>query len=303
MIKRKCLNLHKKWDREFILFFKIPLIEVKADLITNYLIEIALNNYMKGLISNDDGIMASGILACKKAVDSLCETYVVAPETQQSGIGHALTLYEPLRVNEHILRDGSKGYGVSGTPTDAVTLALFEIMDEKPDIMISGINTGFNIGRSELTTSGTLGAAIEAASFNIPTIAVSREVTRDDVKFENGDIEIDFDFATKMLKKIAKIVLKKGLPEGVDLLNVNIPEEPESEDIEVARLGRRMYVPHIEKRLDPRSKAYYWIGGDPYEGDEPGSDGYELLNSCKTTITPLKIDLTSDLSVLKEWLK
>ena len=138
---------------------------------------------MKALISNDDGITASGILASKKAVEDICETYIVAPERQQSGIGHALTLYEPLRVNEHILSDGSKGYGVSGTPTDAVTIALFEILDKKPDIMISGINTGYNIGKSELTTSGTLGAAIEAASFEIPSIAISQEVTRDDVKF------------------------------------------------------------------------------------------------------------------------
>lgn len=256
---------------------------------------------MKALISNDDGITASGILAAKKAVDMLCDTYVVAPETQQSGIGHALTLYEPLRVDEHILRDGSIGYGVSGTPTDAVTLALFEIMDEKPDIMISGINTGFNIGQAELTTSGTLGAAIEAASFKIPTIAISQEVTRDDIKFDNGEIQIDFDFAGKMLNKLAKIVLKKGLPEGIDLLNVNIPANPTDEEFEVVKLGNRMYTPFIEKRLDPRGKPYYWIGGEPYTADKPGSDGYELRRSQKTTVTPLKIDLTSDLSLLKEW--
>ena len=231
---------------------------------------------MKALISNDDGITASGILAAKKAVDELCDTYVVAPETQQSGIGHALTLYEPLRVNEYTLKDGSLGYGVSGTPTDAVTIGLFEILSEHPDIMISGINTGYNLGKAELTTSGTLGAAIEAASFGIPTIAISQEVVRDDIKFENGEVEIDFDFATKMLNKIAKIVLKKGLPEGIDLLNVNIPENPIND---------------------------YWIGGEPYDFDEPGSDGYELRKEHKTTVTPLKIDLTSDMSSLKDWLK
>ena len=258
---------------------------------------------MKALISNDDGVTASGILACKKAVEDLCETYVVAPETQQSGIGHALTLYEPLRVNEYTLKDGSKGYGVSGTPTDAVTIALFEIMDEMPDIMISGINTGFNIGQAELTTSGTLGAAIEAASFSIPTIAISQEVTRDDIKFENGDVEIDFDFAGKMLKKLAKIVLKKGLPNGVDLLNVNIPAEPVDDEFSVVRLGYRMYTPVIEKRLDPRNKPYYWIGGKPYDLDKPGSDGYELRKLQKTTVTPLKIDLTGDIGLVKEWLK
>ena len=257
---------------------------------------------MKALISNDDGITASGILACKKAVDSLCETYVVAPETQKSGIGHALTLYEPLRVNDYILRDGSKGFGVSGTPTDAVTIALFEIMDELPDIMISGINTGFNIGRAELTTSGTIGAAIEAASFNIPTIAISQEVTRDDVKFENGNIQIDFDFAGKMLNKLVKIVLRKGLPDGVDLLNVNVPENPVDDGFEVVKLGERMYLPVIDKRLDPRGKPYYWIDGEPYMSDEVGSDGHALKKLSKTTITPLNIDLTTDISLLKEWL-
>lgn len=258
---------------------------------------------MKALLSNDDGITASGILASKKAIEDLCDTYVVAPETQQSGIGHALTLYEPLRVNEHVLKDGSIGYGVSGTPTDAVTIALFEIMDEKPDIMISGINTGFNIGQAELTTSGTLGAAMEAASFDIPTIAISQEVTRDDIKFENGAIEIDFDFAGKMLNKLAKIVLKKGLPEGIDLLNVNIPADPSDEEFEVVKLGKRMYSPIIQKRLDPRGKPYYWINGEPYEEDEPGSDGFELRRAQKTTVTPLKIDLTSDMSLLKEWFR
>ena len=256
---------------------------------------------MKALISNDDGITASGILASKKAVEDLCDTYVIAPETQQSGIGHALTLYEPLRINEHVLKDGSLGYGVSGTPTDAVTLALFEIMDEKPDIMISGINTGFNFGQSELTTSGTLGAAIEAASFKIPTIAISQEVLRDDVKFENGYVEIDFSFASEVLERIARKVLKKGLPKGIDLLNVNVPANPTDEEIEIVTLGERMYIPLIDTRTDPRGKKYYWISGEPYENNKPGSDGYALQKEGKITVTPIKIDLTGDMDLLKKW--
>ena len=258
---------------------------------------------MKALISNDDGVTASGILSAKRAVEDLCETVIVAPETQQSGIGHALTLYEPLRVHKRVLKDKSIAYGVTGTPTDAVTIGLFQILDEKPDLMISGINTGFNIGRAELTTSGTVGAALEAASFGIPTIAISQEVTRDDVKFETGHVDIDFDFAEKMLNKIAKIVLKKGLPDGIDLLNVNIPANPVDDEFEVVKLGKRMYVPVMEKRLDPRGQPYYWIGGDPYNCDEKGSDGYELKISQKTTITPLKIDLTGDLKLLKDFLE
>ena len=258
---------------------------------------------MKALLSNDDGITASGILASKKAMEDLCDTYVIAPERQQSGIGHALTLFEPLRVNEHVLRDGSIGYGISGTPTDAVTIGLFEIMDEKPDIMISGINTGFNIGKAELTTSGTLGAAIEAASFSIPTIAISQEVTQDDIKFENGQVEVDFNFAVKMLNKIAKIVLKKGLPEGIDLLNVNVPANPSDDEFEIVTLGDRMYSPVVEQRLDPRGKPYYWIDGDLYELNKPGSDGYELKVKQRTTITPIKIDQTGDMNLIREWLK
>lgn len=258
---------------------------------------------MKALISNDDGVTASGIFAAKKAVEDLCETIIVAPETQQSGIGHALTLYEPLRVKERILKDGSLAYGVSGTPTDAVTIGLFQILEEKPDLMISGINTGFNLGQAELTTSGTIGAAIEAASFGIPTIAVSQEVTKDEIKFESGENDVDFSFAQKMLNKLAKIVLKKGLPEGIDLLNVNIPEDPIDDEFEVVKLGKRMYLPVMEKRLDPRGQPYYWIGGEPYNSDKKGTDGYELKVSQKTTITPLKIDLTGDLDVLKDYLE
>lgn len=258
---------------------------------------------MKALICNDDGIMASGILAAKNAIEDLCETIVVAPETQQSGIGHALTLYEPLRVNERKLKDGSKAFAVNGTPTDATTIGIFQILKEKPDLMVSGINTGFNIGKAELTTSGTVGAALEAASFGIPTIAISLEVTRDDIKFDSGEIDVDFSFAQKMLKKITKTVLKKGLPEGIDLLNVNVPADPVDDEFEIAKLGKRMYTPVMEERLDPRTRPYYWIGGKPYSDYEKGSDGYGLKTLHKTTITPLKIDLTADLKVLKDYLE
>ncbi len=258
---------------------------------------------MKALISNDDGVTASGILSAKRAVENLCETIVVAPEIQQSGIGHALTLYEPLRVNKRVLKDGTVAYGITGTPTDAVLIGLFEILNEKPDLMISGINTGFNLGKAELTTSGTIGAAMEAASFGIPTIAISQEVTNDHIKFENGEVDVDFGFAEKMLNKLVKIVLKKGLPEGIDLLNVNIPKNPVDDEFEVVKLGKRMYTPVMEKRLDPREQPYYWIGGEPYTSDKKGSDSYELKVSQKSTITPLKIDLTADLKVLKDFLE
>lgn len=256
---------------------------------------------MKILISNDDGVNSSGILAAKRAVENLGEVVIVAPSSQQSGIGRALTLFEPLRISSVNLNDGSQGFSVSGTPTDAVTLGIFELMDEKPDLVISGINIGENIGKGELTTSGTIGAAMEAASFGIPSIAISQQVLRGDIKFEEGHIELDYSLSEKILCKIAKKILNKKLPNGIDLLNVNIPSHPLSEDILITRLGERMYNPHIEMRFDPRGKPYYWIDGSPYEGDEEGTDGHGLKVKKCPTLTPLSMDLTSNLEAITDW--
>jgi 5'-nucleotidase len=254
------------------------------------------------LISNDDGINSSGLLTSKKTVESLGKTVVVAPDTQQSGIGRALTLFEPLRVDLVELKDESLGYSVSGTPTDSVTLGIFELCDEKPDLAISGINIGENIGKAELTTSGTIGAAMEAASFGIPTIAISQQVLRGDIKFSNDYLDLDYTLSQKILYKLSKNILKKGLPDGVDLLNVNIPSHPLSEEILVTKLGQRMYTPDIEMRHDPRNKPYYWIGGLPFNNDVRGTDGYGLKIERKPTITPLTMDLGADIDLLDNWM-
>ena len=256
---------------------------------------------MKILISNDDGVNSSGILAAKRAVEKLGDVVVVAPSSQQSGIGRALTLFEPLRISSVNLNDGSQGFSVSGTPTDAVTLGIFELMDEKPDLLISGINIGENIGKGELTTSGTIGAAMEAASFGIPSIAISQQVLRGDIKFEEGHIELDYLLSEKILYKIAKKVLNKGLPDEIDLLNVNIPSNSLNEDILITKLGERMYTPHIEMRFDPRGKPYYWIDGSPYEEYEEGTDGHALKVEKCPTLTPLSMDLTSNCESINDW--
>ena len=257
---------------------------------------------MKLLICNDDGVKSSGILASYNAVKELGEVTIAAPSTQQSGIGRALTLFEPLRIEEVYLDQEKKGYGISGTPTDAITLGIFKIMDEKPDIVISGINIGYNIGKGELTTSGTLGAAMEAASHGIPTIAVSQQVTDDTIKFENGQVNIDFSFAEKILNKVVKIVLEKGIPEGVDLLNLNIPANPSSEEIYIVELGERMYNPIIHTREDPRGKPYYWIGGEPFEEDKEGTDSYSLKIENKICLTPLTLNCATNLNLMDNWL-
>ena len=256
---------------------------------------------MKILLSNDDGVDASGILAAKQIADEFGETFVVAPSKQQSGIGHALTLVEPIRVNEVNLRDGDIGYGVTGTPTDAVTIGIYEIMDDWPDLVISGINTGRNTGKGELSTSGTIGAATEAASLGIPTIAVSQHTPDDNIKFDEGHIEIDFSSSQKVLRELIQKVIDNGFPDGVDILNLNVPADPDSYEPKICPLATRMYEPVVEMRIDPRGRPYYWIDGAFYEGNPKDSDDYVLLEENVPTLTPLILDMAHDLEALKEW--
>ena len=254
----------------------------------------------KILITNDDGVSSSGILAAKKAIDKIADVTIVAPTNQQSAIGRALTLFSPLRINKVSLYDDSTAFSVSGTPADAVQLGILEIMDEKPDLVISGINVGHNTGKLELTTSGTISAAMEAASMGIPAIAVSQQVTDDEMKFERK-VNLNYEFTQKILLKIVKKILKKGLPKETDLLNLNIPSHPKNEEIKITKLGERMYTPIIHKRTDPRGKPYYWIGGESFENDPKGTDGYCMKILKQPTLTPLKLDCTGNLEYLKKW--
>lgn len=258
---------------------------------------------MRILITNDDGVNSSGIVAAKRAVEDLGEIYVVAPATQQSGIGHALTLFEPIRVTSTNLIDGSEAFSVSGTPTDAVLVGIFETSGKKPDLVISGINVGENLGMSEFTTSGTIGAAMEAASHNIPALAVSLQVNRGDIKFHDGRVDVDFLHAEKITRKVAGRMAHKSLPDGIDLLNLNIPSSPDSDRVKLTRLGKRMYTVHIQKRLDPRGRPYYWIDGMPTEKDEPDTDVHVLREENVATITPISLDSSFGLDLMREWLK
>ncbi|OPY30088.1 MAG: 5'-nucleotidase SurE1 [Methanobacterium sp. PtaU1.Bin242] len=257
---------------------------------------------MRILITNDDGVNSSGIIAAKKAVENLGLIDVVAPATQQSGIGHALTLFEPIRVTSTNLLDGTEAYSVSGTPTDAVIIGIFEITSEKPDLVISGINIGENLGMSELTTSGTIGAAMEAAVHGVPALSVSLQVTRGDIKFHDGHVDVDFSHAQKITRKVSQMVIRNGLPEGVDFINLNIPSAPDNDDVKLTRLGRRMYQVHIKKRLDPRGRPYYWIDGDPVENDDPGTDVHVLREENCATLTPISLNSTSNLNLMNQWL-
>jgi 5'-nucleotidase len=257
---------------------------------------------MQILITNDDGVNSSGIMAAKNAVEDLGRVEVVAPASQQSGIGHALTLFEPIRYTTIKLADGSTAYSVSGTPTDALIIGIYEVADEKPDLVVSGINIGENLGMSELTTSGTIGAAMEAAANGIPALAVSIQVTRGAIKFHDGHVDVDFSHAQNIMHRVSKQILERGLPEGVDFLNLNIPSSPTSDEIRLTGLGTRMYRIHIQKRLDPRGRPYYWIDGDPVEDDVEGTDVHTLKKEKCATLTPVSLDCTADVDLMDGWL-
>jgi 5'-nucleotidase len=254
------------------------------------------------LITNDDGVNSSGILAAKEAMEPLDNIQVVAPANQQSGIGHALTLFEPIRVSSVTFKDGFEAFSVSGTPTDAVIIGIYQLSEKKPDLVFSGINVGENLGKSELSTSGTIGAAMEAAVHGIPALSASLQVTRGDIKFHDGHVDIDFSFAKKIANKVAKKILKEGLPPNVDFLNLNIPSHPKSDHIKLTRLGDRMYKVHIKERLDPRGRPYYWIDGDPVEDDVINTDVHVLKKEKCPTITPISLDATSSLDLMMGWI-
>lgn len=251
---------------------------------------------MRILITNDDGVNSKGILALYNAVKDLADTTIVAPLQQQSGVGHAITLMKPLRAYPTIIGDNVESYAVTGTPTDCVILGSKNLMEEEPDLIISGINIGENLSKS-ITTSGTLGATFEAAYFGIPAIAVSLQVKHEEIKFKDGVDGLDFTFAEKIVKKLVKNVLEKGMPEGVNVLNLNIPAHPESEEIVQVNLANKMFDTDVEKRIDPYGNPYYWIVGGLIMDEDGSTDVYTLRIKNKSTLTALSTDMTTNVDL------
>ena len=234
------------------------------------------------LLTNDDGIFAAGLYALYCQFEAEHKVYVVAPESEQSAVGHAITLSNPLRVKE-IYRNGHfYGWAVSGTPADAVKIAVNELLPTRPDLVISGINLGPNVGINVLY-SGTVSAATEAAILGIPSIAVSLDT------YTNPDYIPVAEFIYKLAPKVSKL----ELPPGV-CLNVNVPALP-LEQIKGVVFTRQATVPlkdKFERRVDPRQRVYYWEAEDGLQGQpEPGTDMYTLKEG-KISITPIHHDLT-----------
>jgi 5'-nucleotidase len=221
------------------------------------------------------------------------DTTVVAPDTNQSAVGHTKTLMRPLRVRERTLADGSLAYSVDGSPTDAVSLAFLGYFGHGFDLVASGINYGANLG-DDITYSGTVSAAMEAVINSCPAFAISQEY------YEHPDFKLAGVAATT----VARNILEHGLSRG-ELVNVNVPAVPltECEGFEVTRLGRRVYSDQLVERLDPRGIPYFWIGGPPPSGlAVPGTDFHAVINR-RIAVTPIHLDLTGRrlLKRLKTW--
>lgn len=230
------------------------------------------------LLSNDDGIEAAGLAALEAAMADLGEVWTVAPATEQSAKSHALTMHEPLRVTNH----GERRFAVSGTPADSVYLAAHHLLPRKPDLVVSGINRGSNLS-NDVMYSGTVAAAREAASFDIPAVAVSLWARSKDPHWST---------AQAVARTVVAEVIRNGLPKGI-LVNVNVPDLPMIRGVRVAPLGRRYYHPTVSVNTDPRGRKYYWIGGDHDRFDDsPDSDG-PLCEAGYAVVTPLHMDLTA----------
>ena len=248
---------------------------------------------MRILLTNDDGIYAKGIEVLYAHLCKDYEVVVVAPETEQSAVGHAITLTDPLRVKSVDRNGVFFGYAVKGTPADCVKLAINELVELAPDLVVSGINLGANVGINVIY-SGTVSAATEGTILGVPAIAFSINSFRDP----------DFEPAARFARLLVRQVKEHGLPPHTSL-NVNVPAIPESKikGVRVTRQGITRFVEKFDRRVDPRENVYYWQCGSTPPLDEDGNtDASALANDC-ISITPIQHDLTNYdfLESLRSW--
>jgi 5'-nucleotidase len=250
------------------------------------------------LVTNDDGVQAPGLLTLAQAMRQIGEVTVVAPDRNWSASGHVKTLERPIRVTETTLADGTSAYMSDGAPSDCVALPLLGFLENKIDLVVSGINPFSNIGH-DVTYSGTVTAAMEAVIAGVPGIAFSFAS-----ETKPANIPTDYSSAGEMAKRVVQRFVKDGLLEGV-VLNVNIPylSPDDMKGIIITRQGLRVYRDALDRRVDPRGRPYYWIGGEAPTGvNEEGTD-VGALAAGYVSITPLQLDLTNykAMDVLKGW--
>ena len=251
------------------------------------------NKKPKILLTNDDGIYSKGIYALWEAMNEIGEVTVLAPNTEKSAVGHSITISDPIRIEPCTRHGNFKGYAVNGTPADCVKIAIGSFLDKKPDIVVSGINVGANVG-ANILYSGTVSAAAEGTMLGVPSIAFSLNT------FKANNYELSKEVVVKMTKN----VLDQGLPKGT-LLNVNIPncEISECNGYKVTSQGDEYFLDDLEKREDPRGRIYYWMNGELINNDTSNEqDGYAIANNW-ISVTPIQYKLTDHkfLDKLKSW--
>jgi 5'-nucleotidase len=249
------------------------------------------------LVTNDDGIHAPGLMALAQAVRPLGNITILAPDHNWSGSGHVKTLDRPLRVKATCLADDSPAWTSDGAPSDCVALALLGFFKHKFDLVISGINPMPNLGH-DVTYSGTVTAAMEAVIWGVPGIAFSLG------SVENGLTVSDYSTAAHVAWQVVRAWQEHGLPVGI-LLNVNIPllSGDQLKGFRLTRQGLRVYRDRLDRRVDPRGRPYFWIGGDTPTGIPEESSDIGALSEGYVSITPLQLDLTaySALATLDKW--
>ncbi len=249
---------------------------------------------MKIILTNDDGIYSPGIQELKKSMAPFGAVTVVAPDVQKSGVGHSITFSHPLRVRDVYTNGDFIGYGIDGSPADCVKLAVREILKEKSDLLVSGINIGANVGINVLY-SGTVAAAIEGALLGIPSVAISMEIS---------ETSSDVKGAAETAKDIIALIMKKELPRGT-LLNVNIPHIPKDKikGVKITKQFSGDFDEHYEKRADPRGVAYYWLAGTGWPKEDVIGTDMHALKDGYISITPLRYDLTDKtfLTEVESW--
>ena len=247
------------------------------------------------LISNDDGITAPGIKALVEAMKPLGDLVVIAPDSPQSGMGHAITITRPLRLHKsNVFGDDVLAYQCSGTPADCVKLALDKVVDRKPDLLVSGINHGSNASINVLY-SGTMSAAVEGAIDGLNAIGFS---------LCDYSFEANFEPCKSFVRKIAKNVLKQGLPNDT-LLNVNIPNVSETDlkGVKVCRQAKAKWVEEFDERRDPNGRKYFWLTGQFSLLDHDEQTDEWALKNDYISIVPVQFDLTAYKAIdkLKNW--
>ena len=249
---------------------------------------------MRILVSNDDGVHSEGLEHLIRALLPLGHVTVVAPDRERSAVGHSLTFFHPLRVHRLRQDEGCVVYSSTGTPSDCILLGLYELMPERPHLVVSGINRGANLG-DDITYSGTVSAAMEGLIHGIPAFAIS---------LAGSDGTLHWETAAGAAARVAQSLWHHGLPPRT-FLNVNVPNVPPDDlkGFQATIQGSTIYSQNVVKRADPRGKLYYWVTGEIPRGEPVEGTDFEAVMSGHVSITPIQLDLTNRefISRLETW--